>query len=102
MARSLGSNLGVTIASATYQYTLKASLWSRFGDEPHAAEEIDRIRNNLEELIHLPQGWRPGVMASFAEAFYRVWLIMLAAAVCAAVCSSFIKQYELHSTLDRR
>ena len=92
----------MAFASAKYQYTLKERLWSHFGDEPHAAEKIDRIRNNLEELTHLPHGWRHGVMASFAAAFHSVWLIMLAAAVFAAVCIGFIKQHQLHSTLDRR
>ena len=52
--RSVGSTLGITISSALYQNVLKAQLWERFGDQPGAAEEIQRIRDSLEEIGRLP------------------------------------------------
>ncbi|KAF4982371.1 hypothetical protein FZEAL_1990 [Fusarium zealandicum] len=56
LARSLGGTVGITVSSAVYQNILKARLWDRFGDEPGAAEEIHRIRDDLAEIKHLPEG----------------------------------------------
>lgn len=101
MARSVGGTLGITVASAVYQNTLKERLWARYGDEPGGPGEIRRILDGLEELKHLPEGWWKGVMASFMEAFGRVWLMMLCWAVLALVSVSFMKQHKLYSRLDR-
>lgn len=102
MARSLGGTLGVTIGSAVYQNILKAQLWDRFGDYPGAAEEIQRIRDDLGELKKLPEGWYDGVIDSFMEAFRGVWLTMLAMAIGALVCIAMMRQHTLHATLERR
>lgn len=84
-----------------YQNILKVRLWDRFGDYPNAAEEIRRIRDSLEELKHLPDGWFDGVIQSYIEAFRGVWLTMLALAVGALVCISLMREHKLHSTLSR-
>ncbi|KUI71616.1 Multidrug resistance protein fnx1 [Cytospora mali] len=100
--RSVGATLGVTVASAVYQNILKARLWDRFGSLPGAAAEIGRIRDDLDELHHLPDGWKDGVIASFMEAFRGVWLTTLGLALVGLVCVSLMKQHTLHSTLTRR
>lgn len=102
MARSLGGTVGITIGSAVYQNILKARLWDRFGDQPNAADQIRRIRDDLDELKHLPDGWYDGVIDSFMEAFRGVWLTMLGVAVAALICVSLMRHHTLHSTLDRR
>ncbi|KAJ6438321.1 Protein SGT1 A [Purpureocillium lavendulum] len=102
LARSLGGTLGVTIASAVYQNILKTQLWARFGDQPNAADEIQRIRDSLDELKSLPDGWYDGVIDSFMEAFRAVWLTLLGMAVLALACISLMRQHTLHSTLERR
>lgn len=94
--------MGVTVGSAIYQNILKARLWDRFGDEPGGADEIKHIRDSLDRLKHLPEGWHDGVIDSFMEAFRGVWLTMLALAIGGLICVSMIKQHTLHSTLDRR
>lgn len=99
--RSVGGTVGVTIASTIYQNVLKTELWGRFGDLPGAAEEIHRIRDDLDELKHLPDGWYDGVIASFMEAFRSVWLTMLGLVLLELVCISLMKQHKLHSTLSR-
>ncbi|CAI4213822.1 unnamed protein product [Parascedosporium putredinis] len=81
LARSLGSTMGVTIASAIYQNILKARLWERFGDQPGAADIIRRVRDDLEEISRVPPGWYDGVLKSFMEAFHGVWLAMLTLAL---------------------
>ncbi|KAG5939562.1 hypothetical protein E4U53_007780 [Claviceps sorghi] len=102
LARSLGATVGITIGSAVYQNLLQARLWDRFGDQPGAADEIRRIRDDLDELRHLPEGWYDGVMDSFMDAFRGVWLTMLGLAVAALVSVSLMRHHTLHSTLDRQ
>ncbi|KAK4201962.1 major facilitator superfamily domain-containing protein [Triangularia verruculosa] len=100
--RSVGTTLGITVASAVYQNILKAKLWEKFGDLPGAAEEIGRIRDDLGELGRLPEGWYDGVIASFMEAFKGVWFTALGLTVISLISISFMKQHRLHSTLTRQ
>ncbi|KAM0200553.1 hypothetical protein ACHAPA_010554 [Fusarium lateritium] len=102
LARSLGGTIGIALASVVYQSSLNTNLWARFGDLPNAAEEIQRIRDDLMELKRLPHGWYPGVLESLMTAFGHVWLVMLAWAVLALVGISPIKQHKLYSTLERK
>ncbi|KAI1503528.1 major facilitator superfamily domain-containing protein [Biscogniauxia marginata] len=99
--RSVGGTVGITIASAIYQNVLKSQLWERFGDRPGAAEEIGRIRDDINELNHLPEGWYEGVIASFMEAFRSVWFTMLGLTLVALVSVSLMRQHKLHTTLSR-
>ncbi|KAK7749507.1 hypothetical protein SLS53_000082 [Cytospora paraplurivora] len=100
--RSVGATLGITVASAVYQNVLKARLWERFGSLPGAAAEIKRIRDDLDELQRLPDGWRDGVIESFMGAFQGVWLTTWGLAFVALVSVSLMKQHTLHSNLARR
>ncbi|EEP77981.1 conserved hypothetical protein [Uncinocarpus reesii 1704] len=102
MARSVGGTVGLAIASAIYQYTLNKRLWENFGARPGAADEIRRIRDNLEELHRLPQAWRDKAIASYMDAFQAVWLTMAVWALLDLICVLPMKQHKLHSTLDRR
>ncbi|PNP53384.1 hypothetical protein THARTR1_06078 [Trichoderma harzianum] len=102
LARSLGGTIGITASSAVYQNVLNARLWQRFGEEPHAAEIIQKIRDDLNFLKHLPSGWYDGVLRSFMEAFRGVWLTMLTLAIGALICVSLMRQHTLHETLSRR
>ncbi|KAJ1329386.1 Multidrug resistance protein fnx1 [Microdochium nivale] len=99
--RSVGSTLGITISSAVYQNVLKSQLWERFGGMPGAAEEIQRIRDDLGEIDHLPAGWRRGVVASYMDAFRNVWFLVLGFALLAEVAVSLMRQHKLHSTIAR-
>ncbi|KAB5575515.1 major facilitator superfamily domain-containing protein [Coniochaeta sp. 2T2.1] len=100
--RSVGATLGITIASTVYQNILRTKLWERFGDVEGAAEVIARIRDDLDELKHLPEGWHDGVLASFMEAFRGVWLTALGLMVLGLVFTSLMKQHKLHSNLERQ
>ncbi|KAI0969684.1 major facilitator superfamily domain-containing protein [Xylaria arbuscula] len=100
--RSVGSTIGITIGSAIYQNVLKSKLWEHFGDLPGAAEEIKRIRDDIDELNHLPDGWYDGVSASFQEAFQSVWFTLVGLAAVAVISVSLMKQHKLHSTLARK
>ncbi|PVH81600.1 MFS multidrug transporter-like protein [Cadophora sp. DSE1049] len=100
--RSTGSSIGVTIASAVYQNLLVSSLHDKFDGLPGAEKEIRKIRDNFDELKHLPKGWEHGVKDSFALALRGVFLTALGIAVLGAVCGSFMRQHTLHKTLARR
>lgn len=100
--RSVGATLGITVASVVYQNLLNERLWDRFESVPDAGEEIRRIRDNLDELKHLPVGWHNGVIASFMEAFRGVWLTVLGLAIVGLVSVSLMRQHKLHSNLARR
>ncbi|KAI0537803.1 major facilitator superfamily domain-containing protein [Xylaria digitata] len=100
--RSVGSTVGITIGSAIYQNVLMDRLWERFGDLPGAAEEIKRIRDDIDELNHLPEGWHDGVAASFQEAFQSLWFTLVGLAALAVISVSLMKQHTLHSTLSRK
>lgn len=100
--RSVGGTVGITLASAVYQNILKHQLWDRFGGLPGAAEEIHRIRDDLSEIQHLPEGWSAdSVLAAFMEAFRGVWLTMLGLVLLGLISVSLMKQHTLHSTLAR-
>ncbi|KAI3334936.1 major facilitator superfamily domain-containing protein [Ustulina deusta] len=100
--RSVGSTIGITIGSAIYQNVLKDRLWERFGDLPGAAEEIKRIRDDIDELNHLPEGWHDGVAASFQDAFRSLWFTLVGLAALAVISVSLMKQHKLYSTLSRK
>jgi hypothetical protein len=101
LVRSVGGTIGITLASAAYQNTLKEGLWDRFGELPTGPEEIRRILDGLEELKRLPGGWGEGVIASFMESFRLVWVMMVFWAFLALVCIAMLKQHKLHVTMDR-
>jgi MFS family permease len=100
--RSVGATLGITVASTVYQNILRARLWERFGHLPGATEEIERIRDDLGELARLPEGWYPGVIQSFMEAFRGVWVLGLGLTIVALISISLMKQHKLHSNLGRQ
>jgi MFS family permease len=100
--RSTGSTIGVTIGSAVYQNILKTGLWAKFGKEEGAAEEINRIRDNFDELLHLPPGWHDGVFNTYMDALRGVFLTALGVAVLGFVCACFMREHTLHTILARK
>lgn len=100
--RSTGSTIGITIASAVFQNVVKDQLWKRFGGWKHADRIIPLVRNNIEEIKNLPPEWKEGVIGVFMDALRGVWVTMLGLTVLGAVCSLFMREHKLHSTLDRK
>lgn len=100
--RSTGSTIGVTIGSAIFQNLLLSSLHERFDRFEGAADVIRRIRDSLEELQHLPDGWSKGVYESYSIALHGVFAMGLCLAVLGLVTASFMREHKLHSTISRR
>jgi MFS family permease len=99
--RSTGSTIGITIGSAVYQNILKNRLLDKFGDIPGSTDVIKRIRDNFDELKHLPPGWHDGVFDSYMDALRGVFLTAFGVAVLGLICACFLRQHTLHSTLAR-
>ncbi|KAK5695579.1 hypothetical protein LTR17_024565 [Elasticomyces elasticus] len=99
--RSTGSSIGITVASVVFQNILKARLNDRFGTLPGAAEEIKRIRDSVEEIHFVPDGWHDGVLEAYVEALRGVWTVILGFSVLAALASLFLRQHTLYKSLDR-
>ncbi|KAL5604081.1 hypothetical protein BROUX41_002070 [Berkeleyomyces rouxiae] len=100
--RSLGSTIGITIASVVFQNILSNRLWAVFGAEPDAAAIIERMAKSIDSLHDLPASWQRPAMAAYMQAFRGVWFSMFGIGLAGLVCVCLMKEHHLHSTLDRR
>lgn len=100
--RSTGSTIGITIASAVFQNTLKMGLWGRFGEREHAGDMIGRLRDSLDEIWKVPVDWAPGVLDAYMDSLRAVFLTLLGLTVLGALCSLGMREHILHNTLARR
>lgn len=92
LGRNVGGILGITVALAVYQNTLKQRLWDPFDQVAEGPEIIRRVLDGLEELKRLPKGWREGVIAPFMETFQLVWAMMVLWTLMALVCVALLKK----------
>ncbi|KAI1029284.1 hypothetical protein LB504_010714 [Fusarium proliferatum] len=99
--RSMGSTIGVTIASAVYQNLLQHGLHQRFDSKEGSSEIIKRLLESLDELKRLPDGWRDGVYKAYEISLRGVFLTGLGVAVLGLIAASFIKEHRLHQTISR-
>ena len=101
--RSTGSTIGITLASAAFQNVLTHKLQAEYGDRPNSERVIDHIKNSLDGVKNLPEGWNRGVIFSFYMAAFRAaFLCGLGLAVLATIASLFMKEHTLHTKLSRR
>jgi MFS family permease len=100
--RSTGSTIGITVASAVLQNTLKTGLWSRFGEREHASEIISRLRDSLDEIHKLPPDWIPGVLDSYMNSLRAVFVTLLGLTILGAMVSIAMREHKLHDNLSRR
>lgn len=100
--RSTGSAIGITIASTVFQNILKAELWSKFGDRKDAKEVIEKLRDSLDEIQHLPDSWKGEVMQVYMDALRGVFLTTVGIAVLGFAISLLMREHTLHSNLARK
>lgn len=104
--RSTGSTIGITVASAVFQNILTKELRGKYGDLPGSEGTIKQLRNSLEGLksgYRLPKGWsRDGVLDCYMDALKGAFICGLGLAVLAGVSGLGMKEYRLHSKLDRK
>lgn len=99
--RSVGSTIGVTLASVVYQNLLQYGLHQRFDGREGSAAVIERILSSLDELKHLPEGWSKGVYESYAIALRGVFIAGLGLAALGLVAASSLGVHKLHNTISR-
>lgn len=101
-ARSTGSTIGISIASAVFQNILTHRLWEEFGDYEDAAGIVKRLRDNIDVLKELARPDKIKALASYIDALRGVWGTMLGLAVIGALSSLLIREHKLHSNLSRK
>ena len=100
--RATGSTIGISVASAVLQNLLTSSLYKRFGDFEGAAEQIRRIRDSVDEVKQLPEGWYEGTIEAYVGALRGVWVVVLGFAGLSAAVSLLMREHPLHSNLARK
>ncbi|EFW21873.1 hypothetical protein D8B26_001990 [Coccidioides posadasii str. Silveira] len=100
--RSTGSSIGISIAFSVFQNILKSGLWSRFGGREEAARLIPKIRDSLDEINHLPEGWLPGVLDAYMDALRAVFATTLALSLLGVVVNFGMREHKLHANLARK
>lgn len=99
--RSMGSTIGVTVASVVYQNLLQHDLHQRFDSKEGSSKIINRLLDSLDELKHLPDGWRDGVYRAYEISLRGVFLTGLGVAILGLIAACFIKEHRLHQTISR-
>lgn len=100
--RSTGSTIGITIASAVFQNVVQMQLQDRFSGYPDADRVIARLRDSVDYIKQVPDGWYDGVMDSYIGAFRATWFASLGLAILGAVISLGMREHKLHSNLERK
>lgn len=100
--RSTGSCIGITVASSIFQNLLKQELWTHLGSLPNADEVIGRLRDNIDELNHLPAHIHAAAVESYATALHGVFVTTLGIAVLAFLSVLMMREHKLHNNLSRR
>ena len=100
--RSTGSAIGITIASVTFQNILDTQLKYHLRGREGAADVIQRLRNNLEEIHRVPSGWKEDVLTCYMNALKGVFWTVLGIGVLGLGASLGIKGHTLHRNLERK
>ncbi|RMZ84630.1 hypothetical protein DV737_g1230, partial [Chaetothyriales sp. CBS 132003] len=101
--RSTGSSIGITLASAVYQNILTSELHDAYGHMPDGPQIIDRIRNSLDAIKHLPEGWSQSVvMHIYMDAFRGTFICGASLTVVTLLTGLAINEHVLHKNLSRR
>ena len=100
--RSIGSVLGVAMASAVFQNVLYTRLWAKLGKREHAAELIDSVRESLYHIGFLPPSDQQLVRECCMLALRAVFLSLVGLAVLALFSGLWMREHKLFTRLDRQ
>jgi MFS family permease len=103
--RSTGSTLGVSIASAIFQHVLRSSLNQKVKaiiTDPHkAAKIIKHALANTDYTKTAPKLVQPAIRESYALGCKGAFAFSLATITLGYVCSLFMKEHKLHTSVNR-
>jgi MFS family permease len=101
--RSTGSTIGITLAGAVYQNILVRELRERYGGLEGSEDVIRRIRDSLDGVNHLPEGWSVKVVQGiYMDALRGAFLTGLGLTVLAALAAVVMREHTLHGNLARK
>lgn len=93
--RSLGSSIGVSVASAILQQILRAQLASRLGNGGAASEIEQHVRESLDYIKQLEPGTAEIVRRCYQIASMHVFGFQALPFALALISSFFIKEKSL-------
>lgn len=103
--RSTGSTLGVSIASAIFQHVLRSSLNQKVKaiiTDPHkAAKIIKHALANTDYTKTAPKLVQPAIRESYALGCKGAFAFSLATITLGYICSLFMKEHKLHTSVNR-
>lgn len=103
--RSTGSTLGVSMASAIFQNVLKSTLTVKVHDlvpNTHKAERIiSKALENTNYIRHAPKFIQAALRESYATACKGAFAFSLATIILGFVCSLFMREHVLYSSMNR-
>ncbi|EXJ63843.1 hypothetical protein A1O7_00178 [Cladophialophora yegresii CBS 114405] len=101
--RSTGSTIGITIAGAVFQNILTKELRAEYGGVEGSERVIRRLKDSLDGMKHLPQGWdKDVVLGIYMDALRGAFISGLGLAVLAALAGLGMKEHILHKNLARK
>lgn len=101
--RSTGGTIGITVAGAVYQNVLTSELRERYGGMPDSEHVIRRIRDSLDGVNHLPEGWSVEVVKGvYMDALRGAFVTGLGLTVLATICGALMREHTLHGNLARK
>lgn len=103
--RSTGSTLGVSTASAIFQYLLRSSLDRRvtavITDPREAAKIIEQALSSTDYTKHAPKLVQEAIRESYALGCKGAFAFSLATVTLGYIASLFMKEHKLHTSVNR-
>lgn len=104
--RATGSTLGISVASAIFQNILKAKVPEKVhevvADPKEAAKIISRALENTKYIAEAPKYVQEALRGSYALACKGSFLFSLTVACLGYFTSLFMREHELHTTINRK
>lgn len=100
--RSTGSTIGVAIGGAIFQNVLGNKLVEYIGTGKEAMKIINKVRERFDAIDSVPPEYIGRVKDAYMDALHAVFYVSLAIGICAMISSSLMREYKLHSTLNRK
>ncbi|KAK9469412.1 major facilitator superfamily domain-containing protein [Lipomyces arxii] len=98
--RTIGSTVGVAVASAVFQNVLGSKLQDRITG-PGAEEIIRLVQDSVDEMKNVPEQWQMAVTISYLDAVHAVLYTSTALSVLAFASSFLMKEHVLHNSIQR-
>nr|AAC32768.1 Fnx1p [Schizosaccharomyces pombe] len=99
--RATGSVIGISLSQTTTLSILMKQLASNLKDDPDKDDLIRRLRESISIIPNLPKDIQKLVIKSYATAFTWTFALVAIIAFAGFWCSLRIKQFYLHTSVDR-